>query len=97
MYDLKGNAKVACIYLHISLCLQQLSPEMVQNQAADLLRKLGSKEHVVKPTQSVDVTVYSSKYTKDVESCSASKKKELSNTCQNTCNISPTPTKGNNL
>ena len=70
---------------------------MVQNQAADLLKKLGSKEHVVKPTQSVDDTDYSSKYTRVVESCSVSKKKELNNTFQDTCNVSPTPTKGNNF
>ena len=63
MCDLQGNAKGACIYLHISLCFHQPSPEMVQNQAADLLKKLGSKQHAVKPTQPVDVTAYSSKFT----------------------------------
>ena len=97
MYDLQGNAKGTCIYLHTSLCLQHLSPEMVQNQAADLLKKLGSKEHAFKPTQSVDDTVYSSKYNKNVESCSVSKRKELNNTCQDTCNVSPTATKGNSF
>jgi len=70
---------------------------MVQNPAADLLKKLGSKEHAVKPTQSVDNTDDSSKYTKGVESCSVSKIKELNNTSQDTCNVSPTPTKGNFL
>lgn len=99
MYDLQGNAKGGhdCIQLHISLCLQHLTPEMVQNQAADLLKKLGSKEHAVKPTQPVDDVACSSKYTKGVETCSVSKKKELSNTCQDTCIVSPTPTKGNNF
>ena len=85
------------LYLHISLCLQHISPEMVQNQAADLLKKLGSKEHAIKPTQSVDNTVYSSKYTKGVESCSVSKKKELNITCQDTCNVSPTTTNCNSF
>lgn len=72
--------------------LRQFSPEEVKNLAADLLKKLGSKEHAVWHSQSVDVTV-NRRYTKGIESRSASKEKEHNNT--NPCDISPTPTKAN--